>query len=188
MTEPGMTNSPFEADHFTVQPSTINLDESQSIPSMPLPEWGPDHTKSADGPTDGKTTRQRNKKSPFSSLGQNKKVRSGVRALTEKDRDKIVSLYTMTGMALMPFKPKTAQAFALVADDAAKAWYDLARENDSVRRTILMLIEGGAWGALFAAHLPILLTLLPESAMSNLPFQFDPNDMLRNMDDGNDDK
>lgn len=165
-----------------IQPQTPIVDDN--IVDLPPIEFGPDHTKTADTDT-SKPSKER--KPPFN-LGANKKTRSGVRALVEKDKDKIVTLYVTVGMALMPFKPKTAQAFAQVADEAADAWYNLARENDSVRRTILMLIEGGAWGALFAAHIPIILTMLPENAMASLPFPINPEDFQGNVSDDSDDK
>lgn len=127
--------------------------------------FGPDHTKVPD--SDPLKRPKPKGKTPFS-LGANKKPRSGVRAMTDKDRDKVAQLYLAAAMGTMPFKPKVSQALATSADDCADAWVELAKENDSVRRILLMLIEGGAWGKLFAAHAPILMALLPDDAFANM--------------------
>lgn len=161
MTEPAPGSVPFEA-----QPSNAN--------------FGPDPSLSKDVPPAPKVNQKnppRSGKSVFSSLGQNKKVRSGVRKLDEKDRDKIASLYTFGAMGLMPFKPQAAQAMALSADKCADAWMELAQENDSVRRVILALVEGGVWGKVFAAHTPILIALLPENLVPPMLRGVDLNGM-----------
>jgi hypothetical protein len=101
----------------------------------------------------------------FGKLGTNKKARSPVRKLTSTDRDKIESLYTFGAMGLMSFRPKAATVMAESADKCADAWMELADQNDSVRRALLAIMEGGVWGKIFAAHLPILVALIPESAI-----------------------
>jgi hypothetical protein len=51
-----------------------------------------------------------------------------------------------------------------------EAWEEIAKVNPRIRRILLRLIEGGAWGALFMAHAPILLAILTkESVMRRLP-------------------
>lgn len=51
-----------------------------------------------------------------------------------------------------------------------EAWEEIAKVNPRVRRILLKLIEGGAWGQLFMAHAPILLAILmKESVMRRLP-------------------
>jgi hypothetical protein len=148
---------------------------------IPIPQtseaFGPDHTRStedvvkeklaADGINPPKTA-ERNPPRRARGLGQNVNRNSGVRQLTKDDRDKIAALYTFGAAGIMPFRMKTAQAMAESAETCADAWVDLAKKNDSVRRVLLMLIEGGAIGALFAAHLPIIMTLLPETALSGM--------------------
>lgn len=151
---------------------TIQVEDSPNFSA----EYGPDHT--APNPDEEPKKEAPKGKKPFGNLGQNKKVRSGVRQLTNKDKDAITSLYTYFGMGLMPFKPAAALKVSECAEQCAEAWYDLARENDAVRRAILAIIEGGAWGKIFAAHLPILLTLIPENH---------PLSMIANMTDIPDD-
>jgi hypothetical protein len=60
------------------------------------------------------------------------------------------------------YNEDAAEAFAGSSEACADAWYTLAENNDSVRRVLLMFIEGGAWGALVAAHVPIVMAFMPE--------------------------
>lgn len=51
-----------------------------------------------------------------------------------------------------------------------EAWEEIARVNPRIRRILLKMIEGGAWGQLFMAHAPILLAILmKESILKRLP-------------------
>lgn len=98
----------------------------------------------------------------FQNLGKNKKARPGLRKLTDNDRDRIAQMYMFAAMPLMPFKPMAAQTLVASSDVCAAAWIELAEENDNVRRALLGMLEGGVWAKVFAAHLPILLALIPE--------------------------
>lgn len=145
-------------------------------------EFGPDATAAVDedsGPFANLKTRKAaprvNGRAPRSAgstfgklggkLGTNKKLRSPVRKLTPTDRDKIATLYTFGAAGLMPFRQKAAMAMAEGAETCADAWMELADQNDNVRRVLLAFLEGGVWGKVFAAHLPILVALIPESAL-----------------------
>lgn len=99
----------------------------------------------------------------FRKLGQNRQARSGVRPLLKADREAIEQLYIYSAMAVMQFRPLTAQAMAENSGRCADAWVELASKNDNVRRAILALIEGGAWSGIFLAHTPILLTMIPDN-------------------------
>src|SRR5574341_2677090 len=121
----------------------------------------PDHTKSA--PTAKarfETCRESTK------LGANKATRSAVRKLTDDDKKKIEGVYAAIALVFVAptplFNQDAAEAFAGSAEQCAQAWFTLAENNDSVRRVLLMFIEGGAWGALAAAHVPILMAFMPE--------------------------
>lgn len=170
------------------------------LPLQPSAAFGPDHTVAPDVSekdaawekltAEGKVPPKVNQKNPpragnsvFKNLGNNKKVRSGVRKLDEKDREKIASLYVFAAMPLQAFKPKVAAAMAAGADKCADAWMELAQENDTVRRTILMLIEGGVWGKVFIAHTPILLAALPNDFMPSMFKGVDLNSMLSEDDE-----
>jgi hypothetical protein len=51
-----------------------------------------------------------------------------------------------------------------------EAWEEIAKVNPRIRRVLLKLIEGGAWGALLMAHAPILVAILTkESVLRRLP-------------------
>lgn len=173
---------------------TTPTPEMPDLPLQPsVAQFGPDHT-AAPSTEDlvreklaesGKLPPKVNQKNPprsgqsvFKNLGQNKKPRSGVRKLDEKDREKIASLYVFAAMPLQAFKPKVAAAMAASADKCADAWMELAQENDTVRRTILMLIEGGVWGKVFIAHTPILLAALPSNFMPPMFQGVDLNSMM----------
>lgn len=123
----------------------------------------PDHTKSRET----KTPRERfDEFANKTKLGANKATRSPVRKLTEADREKIEGFYSVLALLFVAPTPvyneDAATAFAGQAKPCADAWFNLAENNDSVRRVILMFIEGGAWGALAAAHAPIVMAFMPE--------------------------
>lgn len=144
----------------------------------------PDHTKSRTVPPGVKRA--------FGKLGANKKTRSGVRALKPEDIARLEEYYDLLAFAVGMYKPAVAEA---IRDDVttsyetaeglvtqtttraalcAQAWGELAKENDSVRRMILMMVETGAWSKVFMANLPILVAALPDDALSRLMSRFMP--------------
>lgn len=133
----------------------------------------PDHTKSrADSPV-----KERFEKFAESTkLGANKATRSPVRKLTAADREKIEGVYA--GVALLFAAPTplynedAATALAAQAQPCADAWFNLAENNDTVRRIILMGVEGGAWGAVVVAHIPILMAFMPEHSKRAMAMMF----------------
>jgi hypothetical protein len=98
-------------------------------------------------------------------LGNNRKTRGGPRKLVKADVDRLAGVYVIIGMALMPMRPNLGAAFGQSAENCANAWAEWAEQNDAVRRTILWLIEGGAMGAVFFAHLPIIAAAIPEDRL-----------------------
>lgn len=118
--------------------------------------------------------KEKKSKKLFDKLGNNdRKQRGGPRALNDKDKEKLSMVYTSAAILVSPIRPKLAQALTLNADDCADAWCELAETNNGVRRAILKMIEGGAWGTLIAAHLPIMFAALPEGI---LPFPLPNNE------------
>lgn len=87
-------------------------------------------------------------------------------------------LYRRTGKIIRAFDPVIGQAVieATKAEDeddvtVGEAWEDLARANPRVRRFLLKLIAGGAYGQLIMAHMPILLAVAMKPAVLKLiPF------------------
>lgn len=65
--------------------------------------------------------------------------------------------YTSVGVTLSAFDAGCGMAVVENAKTCAESLDTLARENDAVRRAILLLTETSAWGGVMIAHLPILL-------------------------------
>lgn len=142
----------------------------------------PDHTKSRSIPPGVKRV--------VGKMGQNKKARSGVRQLRPDDIQRIEEYYDMFAWAMQMYKPAVSQAIldevtvkGIDGDEdstttrsalCANAWGELAKENDGVRRMILMLVETGAWSKVFMANMPILVAALPDDALSRLMSRFMP--------------
>lgn len=127
----------------------------------------------------------------FSKLGNNKKARGGPRPLKPTDLVKLEDYYQMMAFAVNPFKPQVADAIMAEvnipseieggegtvttrAHMCAESWYDLAQENDSVRRMLLGLIETGAWSKVLMANMPILLAALPDDFLMRMTMKFMP--------------
>lgn len=151
-------------------------------PYSPPTDVGPDHTAATDSNvTDGTDTKRSSKRKSTSNasknLGQNKRPRSGVRALTDKDEDKLAQLYTYASLGTMPFHQSGARAIAANAEGCARAWRTLADENDNVRRALLGILEGGAWSAVILAHMPIMVAFLPEQIQWLMP-NMDSDDIV----------
>lgn len=154
---------------FNTSPSDVEFGPDPSrVPEMPkVNEKNP--------PRSARSVKNGDKNGGFT-LGMNAKPRSGIPQLTTEDRDKIASLYTFAAMGVMPFKQDAAKAMAGSAEACADAWMELSKKNDGVRRVIKALVEGGAWGKVFAAHTPILLALLPANAIPSAFKGFDPGE------------
>jgi hypothetical protein len=87
-------------------------------------------------------------------------------------------LYRRAGKMLKVFDQEIGQAFieATRKEDEAditvgEAWEEVARGNPRIRRFLLRMISGGAYGQLFMAHAPILLVIMMKPAVQKrLPF------------------
>lgn len=128
----------------------------------------PDHTASqADVPPidDGQVKEEPKR----FTLGENKRRGSGVRKLTKKDLEQLKSYYGTMGFVLMPFNRKAAETCVESSQRCVDAWAELAESNDGVRRVILSMIEGGAWGRVIMAHIPLAWAFVPEHVQERLP-------------------
>lgn len=65
--------------------------------------------------------------------------------------------YVTVGIGLAPFDMICAQEIVSNASQCARAWDELAKQNDSVRRVLEGLVKTGAWGGVIAANLPIIV-------------------------------
>jgi len=143
----------------------------------PIPEpFGPDFSQTPDKDKPPKINIKnppRSTKDTFKPLGQNKKLRSPVRKLTREapngetksDFEMLVAWYHRLSKLSALFHPKLSMALESQAEDCADAWFDLAEKNDTVRRYILGMVEGGAWTKVIAAHTPIFLAVIPEAVL-----------------------
>jgi len=121
-------------------------------------------------------------------FGNNRRARGGPRRTKPGELVEPLTNYYMTlALFLTPVKPDVAMSIMApvvvgIEDDGvtgvtktraqvcAEAWDELAQENDAVRRAVLWLIEGGKWGAVFMANLPILMAAFPAAMPSFLNF------------------
>jgi hypothetical protein len=56
-------------------------------------------------------------------------------------------------------------------DSVGAAWEEVCRTNPRIRKFMLRLIAGGAWGQLLMAHAPILLAIIMKDSISkHIPF------------------
>jgi hypothetical protein len=127
-------------------------------------------------------------KKAIGKLGNNRKPRGGPRQLTSDDITRIEEYYDGIAWAMTMYKPAVALAIRDTVqiggeEDAreitrarycAEAWGELAKENDTVRRVILMMVETGVWSKVAMANLPILVAALPDDALSRLMGRFVP--------------
>lgn len=71
-------------------------------------------------------------------------------------------LYTMGGMAAMPFFPNSAGAVLSQADDLGQLYEEWAKSDPAVRAKLLKIIRGSAGGKVLLAHLGIAFALFAE--------------------------
>lgn len=72
----------------------------------------------------------------------------------------LTDLYVTVGLTLAPFDPVCSTAVLTNAEECARRLEALARENESVRRIILAMVQTSAWGGVIAAHLPIIAMVM----------------------------
>lgn len=83
-------------------------------------------------------------------------------------KGQLEDLYSGIGAMIMPFDPVMGQTIIDNARQCAKSVYDLAQQNDAVRRFVISLTTTSAVGALIMAHLPILLAVVRHSKNEGL--------------------
>lgn len=78
-------------------------------------------------------------------------------------------IYVMLGMGVgfVDHDGICGPVIATNAQSMATAWDELAQKNESVRRTLRKLTQGGAWAGVLAAHAPVALAIM--SAHNMLP-------------------
>lgn len=69
-------------------------------------------------------------------------------------------MYATIAIGLAPFDMICAQEVAANAPTCARAWDELAKQNDAVRRILEGLVKTGAWGGVLAAHAPLMVAVV----------------------------
>lgn len=72
-------------------------------------------------------------------------------------KSQLEGIYGMAGAVLFPIDPQTATVILSQAPQCAEALDDLARKDPKVKAALESLLSTSAWGAVIAAHLPILV-------------------------------
>lgn len=75
-------------------------------------------------------------------------------------REAILELYTGAQMLASMTDPPTAEILRVQKGACADAWVILGRRDRRVKALLVKLTTGSAWGAVFMAHVPIVLPLL----------------------------
>lgn len=156
-----------------------------AVETVPVPDHPiPDHRASSDPPptTEEPETPARPRRrligAPAGSRDQMPKAQRSIKApKPEKTNPPIPNggfapavekMYGTIALAVMPLDMELATQILKVAEPAAKAWDELARRNMAVRRILVAMMQTTAAGALFAAHMPIIL-LFVQRAMGDNP-------------------
>lgn len=151
-------------------PGAITIAGQEYQPAQPVAEAVPDFMATAGEETPEDKDKPR-KAAGRAKLGQGRQRGSGVRQLNKADLDQLRAMYATAGIALMPFNAGAAISLTENADECVDAWDELAKQNDSVRRALLAMIEGGAWSRVFMAHVPIILSFIPGHIRNMLPLE-----------------
>lgn len=85
------------------------------------------------------------------------------------------------GAAILSMTRKESEDDVTVGE----AWEEVAKTNPRIRRFLLKIIAGGAWGQLVMAHAPLFLAIImKDSIKKHIPFMKLIEAMLSNEDDG----
>jgi hypothetical protein len=85
----------------------------------------------------------------------------------------VLEIYTGAQMVAFFADPFTAELIAQNKERCTDAWIELARQDKRVERLLRRVTMGAGYGAVFAAHLPIILPvmmrhgILPGGALFN---------------------
>lgn len=88
--------------------------------------------------------------------------------LTELSK-RVKQLYALPAIPMALRCPECAAHYAANCEEAADALLDLARTNKRVRRTLELLVQGGAYGELAITHGTLLVPILLHHDLIRLP-------------------
>lgn len=72
----------------------------------------------------------------------------------------LTAIYAGIGTAIMPFDPVCATVVLQSAEACASSLDQLADQNQSVKKALESLLKTGAWGAVIAAHAPLVVMVM----------------------------
>lgn len=111
---------------------------------------------------------------------------AGVRYTPGMFVEQLTMVYTAVGMGISAFDkhaipqedgtvinvPLCGMAIANNAENIAVQWDKLAEKNPAVRRTLVKMMQGGAWAGVIGAHLPILGAIMGNHFPALMPNLF----------------
>lgn len=101
----------------------------------------------------------------------------------------MTKLYKRTGRIVKAIDRPIGIAIVECAEDCGEAWDELARTNPNVRRTLMKLISGGAWGAVIMAHAPIAMAIIMKDGIrKHIPFMRLIEGVMEDANEGDDDE
>ena len=97
----------------------------------------------------------------------------------------MTKLYKRAGRLVKAMDKDIGVAIIESAEDCGEAWDELARTNPRIRRTLMKMISGGAWGSVIMAHLPILLAIIMKDGIrKHIPFMKLIDSMMADDEEG----
>jgi hypothetical protein len=147
---------------------TFDMSQLQAD-NVPADAVVPDHTQSRDRKRSffgGKRERTERTERPRTERTRSSSTRSS----TPRPRKgafvaPLTEIYALTGTMMMPFDQSCGTAVMMNAEACAKSLDNLAYQNDAVRRVLTALVQTSTWGAVIAAHAPIIMAV----AMHHVP-------------------
>lgn len=102
-------------------------------------------------------------------------------------------LYARAGKLVKVMDPDIGTAILSMtkkeSDDdvtVGEAWDELARTNPRIRKFLLKMVAGGAWGQIVMAHAPLFMAIIMKDGIrKHIPFMKLIDSMLDDDDDGN---
>lgn len=90
--------------------------------------------------------------------------------------ERIAGIYVLVGkgVAQTTHNPQYETAFTSHANQAARAWVDLARADARVANVLRALTAGGPWGGVIWCHVSLAMSLVVISGRIELPNPFAP--------------
>lgn len=141
--------TPEDAPDFTVPDHTASRPERRSFAS---------YIAGQKEKTEERTRGRRQPKKPVS------------RAKKGAFVEPLMQFYGMAGMAVYVRDQHCGQAILDSAEKCAESIDELAYRNESVRRVLDSLVKTSTFGAVVAAHLPIILAVASHHGGPNMPF------------------